>query len=411
MRRMRWLLLAAGLLAHPAGADPLPQLVAEVSAARIHDQIAALEYRRYTPEELDLAAAYIAQEFGAYGYAVRFQDVNTSMNVVARLAGATAPDYVFVVGAHYDTVSNTPGADDNASGVAAVLEIARVLAGLHLPYSVDFVAFTLEEISPFFQGSREYVRLAGLQGDRIIGMICFDMIGYTCDTPGCQTPFYSVPGCLQLDREGVNVGRYAATLVNDASAELLLRCQDVAQTYVPLLERLSMQVAGNGTCFGLARRSDQVPFWDAGLLAIEFLDTYGDRNPYYHTPGDLLSTLDIPFCRQITQVALAMTVLPGISGVPEELDLADRLTVFPSPARAETHVRFELARPGSVRLSVLDVSGRIQRVLASREWPAGAHEWVWDGRDATGRMLGKGIYYVRLTSHEGTQSTPLVLLP
>jgi hypothetical protein len=411
LRLFPLLALIAILPVPPAGADPLQQLVAEVSAERIHDQIAALEYRRYTPQELNLAAGYIAQQFGSYGYVARFQDVNYSLNVLARLEGTTDPDQVFVVGAHYDTVSNTPGADDNASGVAAVLEIARVLAGLHLPYSVDFVAFTLEEISPYFQGSREYVRQAGLQGDQIIGMICFDMIGYTCGTPGCQTPYYSIPGCLQLDREGVNVGRYAATLANDASVELLERCDEAAQNYVPLLERLSMQVAGNGACYGLTRRSDQVPFWDAGLNAIEFFDTYGDRNPYYHTPGDRLSTLDVAFCRQITQVALAMTVLPGLAGVPDERDRAGMLAVFPTPSRSDTHIRFELVRPGPVRLSVIDVTGRLQRVLAARDWPAGTHEWVWEGRDATGRPLAHGVYLIRLDTENGTETRRAILIP
>jgi hypothetical protein len=234
------LTLIAILLLPPAGADLLQQLVAEVSAERITDTIAALEYPRYTAGGLSIAAGYIAQQFASCGYTVRFQSVSYSQNVVARLPGAIDPEQVFVVGAHFDTAAGTPGADDNASGVAAVLEIARVLRDLRFPYSVDFVAFTLEEFPPCFQGSREYVRQAGLQGDQVIGMICFDMIAYTCGTPGCQTPYYSIPGCLQLDREGVNVGRYAATLANDASVELLERCDEVAQVYVPLLERLSM---------------------------------------------------------------------------------------------------------------------------------------------------------------------------
>jgi hypothetical protein len=403
--------LIAILFVPPAGADFLEQLVGEVSEERISDTIASLEYARYTPAALKEASGYIAGQFASNGYTVRLQPISISENVVARLPGTIHPEQVFVVGAHFDTASSTPGADDNASGVAAVLEIARVLRNLRFPYSVDFVAYTLEEYPPCFQGSREYVRLAGLQGEQIIGSICFDMIGYTCDAVGCQVPYYGIPGCLQLDREGVNVGRYAAVLATDASAELLENCGAVAQAYVPLLERLTMQVAGDGTCYPNSRRSDQVPFWDASLPALEFFDTYGDRNPNYHGSGDRLSTLDLPFCRRITQVALAMTVLPGLSDVADARDLAGTLAVYPTPSRSDTRIRFELGRPGPVRLSVLDVTGRIRRVLAARDWPAGTHDWVWDGRDGAGRPVARGTYLIRLESGSGSETRKAILLP
>jgi hypothetical protein len=399
------------LLVPPAGADLLEQRVAEVSAEHITDTIASLEYPRYMAGGLRLAASYVSQQFASSGYVVRFQPVSSSQNVVARLRGTTDPDQVFVVGAHFDTAADTPGADDNASGVAAVLEIARVLRDLRFPYSVDFVAFTLEEFPPCFQGSREYVRQAGLEGEQIIGAICFDMIGYTCGTMGCQVPYYEIPGCLQLSREGDIVGRYAAAVATDGSAELLERCDAVAQTYVPLLERLSMQVAGDGSCYPNSRRSDQVPFWDESLPAIEFFDTYGDRNPNYHGPGDLLSTLDIPFCRRVTQVALAMTMLPGLSDVADARVDAGTLAVYPTPSRADTRIRFELARPGPVRLSVLDATGRIQRILAARDWPAGTHEWAWDGRDAAGRPVARGTYLIRLDADGGRETRKAILLP
>jgi hypothetical protein len=192
---------------------------------------------------------------------------------------------------------------------------------------------------------------------------------------------------------------------------LLDRCREAAGTYVPTLERVSMQVAGNGACFSLTRRSDHVPFWDAGYPAIEFFDTYGDRNPNYHTPNDHLSTLNLIFCRGVTQVALAMAVLPGVAEAQPLPDPSLALAIYPNPAESSARLRSELVRSGPMRLSVIDASGRLCRTIASGSLPAGAHEWVWDGRDGAGRSLAAGVYWIRLDTEAGTVTRKAVRIP
>jgi len=303
------LLLAA--ISLPARADVIQFLVDEVSEARLSEHIAALEFPRSTPANLAVASDYIRGQLESFDYTVSEQPLDYSENLIARIEGSMDPDRVFVIGAHFDTIATTTGADDNASGVAGMLECARILAGMDLPYSVEFVAFTLEELGLF--GSYHYVEDAKAEGKNIFGFINFEMIGYTCTEPGCQGAIWSIPGCFNVDPEGGIVGTYAAALVNDASAHLMDACVFAAATYVPDLEVVTMQVAGSGECAGagwnFTRRSDHVPFWEAGFPAIEFFDTYNLRNNLYHTMNDRLATLDMTFCRRIVQTGLAVALI------------------------------------------------------------------------------------------------------
>ncbi|MBM3957184.1 MAG: M28 family peptidase, partial [Gemmatimonadetes bacterium] len=260
--------------------------------------------------------------------------------------------------------------------------------------------------------SFHYVSQAQAQGLDILGMINFDMIGYTCGSPGCQQPFWDIGGCFQVDPDGVNVGRYAATLVNDASAELLASCSFAAGSYVPELEVVTMQVVGNGDCFGFTRRSDHVPFWEAGIPALEFLNTYGSRNPYYHTPNDLLATLDMEFCLRVTRTALALAMLTEQAGMPEvptTLAFSTLDGALPNPCSGEARIRFALPRAGTLALRIHDVTGRRLRTLAAGLWGEGTHELSWDGRDDTGRRLGGGAYFISLETAGQRLTRRLVL--
>jgi Zn-dependent M28 family amino/carboxypeptidase len=223
-----------------------------------------------------------------------------------------------VLGAHFDTVAGSPGADDNASGVAGMLETARILADFQPEASVEFVGFALEEVGLI--GSNQYAEQASAAGVNIIGMISLEMIAYTCFTPGCQFVFNDIPGCLDIEPEGVNVGTFIAGLGNTASAPLLARLAEAVTTNVPSLPLVTGQVAGVGTCFPDTRRSDHAPFWDEGYRALMLSDTANFRNPHYHTPNDTSDTLDFGFARLVTQAALATVVLEIGCACPADLD-------------------------------------------------------------------------------------------
>ena len=292
--------------AQPAFADFVGGLVAQVSVENITTHITALDYPRATPTAQAQASDYIVGVLESYGYTAVLDPVDTSANIIVRLEGTVTPERVFVLGAHFDSVAGSPGADDNASGVAGLLEIARILAGLHPDASIELVGFALEENGKV--GSTHYAQAASTAGVDVIGMIAFEMIAYTCQSPGCQVAFADIPGCLDVEPAGVNVGNYIADLGNDASAALLGSFRDAAVSWVPTLVVGTAQVAGTGTCFSATRRSDHAPFWDRGYRALMITDTADYRNPNYHQPSDTLATLDLPFARLVTQATLATVV-------------------------------------------------------------------------------------------------------
>jgi Zn-dependent M28 family amino/carboxypeptidase len=299
---------------HPARGLTGDDLVADVSQSNLGLHIAALEGERATEAQQAAAAAYIRSQLESYGYEVTSDPVLTSENLIARISGIVHPDQTFILGAHFDSVVGSPGADDNASGVAGMLEIARILAGLSFESSIELVSFGLEEVG--LRGSRQFAETARAAGRNLIGMISLELIGYTCDFPFCQYPFRDRTSCFDVSTEDVNVGTYIAGVANAASVGLLGAFEVAAATYVPNLRVESAIVEGVGLCFPDTRRSDHAPFWDHGYAALMLTDTANFRNPNYHQPTDTLETLDLEFATDVTRAALATVVTSAVL-VPE----------------------------------------------------------------------------------------------
>jgi Zn-dependent M28 family amino/carboxypeptidase len=278
-------------------------LVKNVSLSEIERHIRALSVdiglRDTTATQVE-TANYIVDQLMGFGYPVTREPVDSSENVIAKLPGQLNPDKTFVIGAHFDTVPGSPGADDNASAVAGMLEIARVLKELQPDFSIEFVGFALEEEG--LRGSCQYAQSAAAQNRDLIGMISLEMIAYTSST---QTPFYNIPSCLSVSEEGRTVGDFIGAVGNDNSATLLNTFQQATTLYVPALLVLTGLVAENGYCFPNTRRSDHAPFWDEGYQALMITDTADFRNTNYHQPTDTLGTLNLNFARQVTQATLA----------------------------------------------------------------------------------------------------------
>lgn len=297
-------------------ANLIDSLVDDISAANIEAHIDALTNGigpRDTPTTQSHAAEYIANQLMGFGYVVTREPVYSSENIIAQLPGQLNSDKTFVIGAHFDTVSGSPGADDNASAVAGMLEIARVLKDIQTDFSLEFVGFALEEVGML--GSKQYAQSAAAQGRELIGMISLEMIGYFSDEANSQAPFSNIPSCLAVSEEGRTVGDFIAPIGNDNSATLLNTFQQAAARYVPDLIVLTGQVAGNGTCFPDTRRSDHSPFWDEGYQALMITDTANFRNPNYHQSSDTFDTINFDFARQVTQATLA-TALVSTKSTP-----------------------------------------------------------------------------------------------
>ena len=243
--------------------------------------------RRY--RELQQAAAYISARLRELGYTIREEpylaDGRQVMNIEAECKGTARPTEIVVVGAHYDSVPGSPGANDNASGVAALLEVARQFKDAKLGCTVRYVAFVNEE-PPFFQtelmGSRVYAANAKRRGENIVAMLALETIGYYSDKPGSQQ--YPPPFNLFYPDTGNFVG-----FVGNFASRALLRTS--IKRFRETTSFPSEGLAAPEFVKGIGW-SDQWGFWQEGYPAIMITDTAPFRYPQYHESEDTPDKVD-----------------------------------------------------------------------------------------------------------------------
>jgi hypothetical protein len=248
---------------------------------KIAGEIGERNLRRY-PQLLE-AADYIEQELTAAAYEVARQEYkvrgHVCHNLDAQLDGAAMPDEIVIVGAHYDSVSGTPGAGDNASGVAAMLVLAKRFAGRETARSLRFVAFANEE-PPYFQtpdmGSWVYAQRCRKQNENIVAMLSLETIGYYTDEPGSQQ--YPPPYGALYPSEG----NFIAVVGNVGSRPLVHRVVESFRRHATFPSEggaIPGDVPGVGW-------SDHWSFWQEGYPGVMITDTALFRYPYYHSPDD-----------------------------------------------------------------------------------------------------------------------------
>lgn len=245
------------------------------------------------PSALDAAAAYVQREFSRLGdTAVREPyEVGdaTVANIFIERRGESRPDEVVIVGAHYDTVPGTPGADDNASAVAVLMEVARLLHDVHCRRTIRFVAFACEEPPHFYtnsMGSQVHARACRQRGERVVAMVCLEMVGYYTDAPGSQRLPDGIPRWIGplFPKRGdflASVGNLRSTRAAWVFHRGFRRASDLRLFSIALPERVHA-----------IRLSDNSSFWDQGYPALMITDTSFLRNPHYHLPSDTVETLD-----------------------------------------------------------------------------------------------------------------------
>ncbi len=271
-------------------------------ALRRHVEALSVDIGERTPFSaggLARAQAYVRAALEGAGLEVTEQGYEFGGQRVANLiatppAAAAAPAY-YLIGAHYDTVPGTPGADDNASAVAVLLELGRRL-GRHPPaVPVRLAAFTLEESPAYltrFQGSRVFVRDLEPKGERVLGAIILEMVGFTC----AKQDYPLILRWAGYPRQGNYIGvvgnwrsrRFGRTILRGFRGNPDL---PVESLFVPL----------NGWLLPATRLSDHASFWDRGWPAVMITDTAFFRNPNYHTPGDAIETLDFRFMAELVR--------------------------------------------------------------------------------------------------------------
>lgn len=291
-----------------------PDLRAPAPAERLRRHVEWLaggigERNVWRPAALAAAAAYVRGEFEALGLEVGAQryralDVDCE-NLEVVLPGRSAPGEIVVVGAHYDTVRGSPGADDNASGVAALIEIARALVGARLARTVKLVAFVNEE-APFFfwgeMGSKVYARAARRRGDDIRIMLSLEMLGCYEDAAGSQT----YPPLLKWFYP--KRGNFIAFVSNLASRREL---RELVEAFRARSDFPAERLAAPAWVPGVAL-SDQLSFWRSGYRAVMVTDTAFHRNQHYHRATDTPNRLRYPeMARVVEGLGAAVAELAG----------------------------------------------------------------------------------------------------
>jgi len=261
------------------------------------------------PENLNKTSDYIRSFHENIGIAVHrdpydYADFKVD-NVVAQISTGPQPSRRYLLGAHYDSVSGTVGADDNASAIAVQLETARGLKELlgqdNLDLTVILVSFALEEPPAYgtrYMGSRVYAKKARKEQEKIDGMMCLEMVGYACYEPGCQN--YPFPlGFFGYPKQG----NYIGIVGNFKSGEFTQALFNAFQKN-PELPVIKSKIPFNGRIVPSVRLSDHASFWDQGFKAVMITDTAFFRNPYYHRPSDTMEKLDYRFMAELVESLL-----------------------------------------------------------------------------------------------------------
>ncbi len=381
-------------------ADPAIQaLVAQVTWDGIADKIAWLgSYEtRYSYSPQCFAAAdgicgfFIGQ--GLSAILQPFTSGGTSMyNVIATQTGTVYPDSIFVIGAHYDSVSedpmhSAPGADDNASGVAAVMTAAEILTQHSFRYTIRYICFGGEEQG--LLGSEYYAHQAAFHGVAIVGMLNFDMLGWWEE---------DVDFDLEIE-------------TNVASQWLAAAIVNTADLYTGMPYQLHVN---NNAWWG-----DHFAFWLNGYAAVNHEESYdwddADFNPYYHSTQDVLAHIHPDFTTGNVKIAVAaMATLAQLaeSSVPvSESPPPAGFSLAASPNPFNGRVSFSLTAPpdvADVQLAIHDARGWLIDTLEVpvRDGRAEAH---WEARDRRqAHATGSGVYFCRLLGADGLKPVKVV---
>lgn len=281
------------------------------SNLRLHvDRMAGLIGPRtlQRPKTIVATTGYISGQWRTMGYEVAEEHYDAigdrATNLIVQQVGNKRNNQIVLLGAHYDTVPTTPGADDNASAVAVMLEVSRLLKDHQGKRTMRYVAFACEE-PPYFNfdcmGSQNHARICRSRGDDIVGMLCLEMVGYFTDQPQSQRIPLAIP--KMLHRFFPKRGDFLAAVGDLKSWRLgwAFRRGFKRATQLPLFSiQLPQRVRE-------IRLSDNSSFWDQGYPALMLTDTSFLRNPHYHLESDTPETLDYARMTEVTiGVAAAM---------------------------------------------------------------------------------------------------------
>ena len=340
------------------------------------------------------AQQYLKERFLAYGYPVSEYPFslsgNTLYNLEAVKTGNRYPNQYFVICAHYDDMpsgSIAPGADDNGSGTATVIEAARVLRNHQFEYSIRFVLFPGEEQGLW--GSYYYAQAAYNASDSILGVINMDMIGYDSDDDGI----------MEIHAGNLSSSQQIGTLM----------VNNVTSWGLGLVAQYKTSTSSGA--------SDHASFWQFNYPAVMHIEDFQDFNAYYHTTNDRLSAMAMSYFQKnaklsvgtLAVLAVMDSVTTGISDnqIPADFQLEDP---YPNPFNPTVSLRYNLPQTGAVKIIIFDILGRPVKELLDSRQNFGWHEITWNATNEYGNAVSSGIYFMQVHTEYGVQMKKAVLL-
>jgi hypothetical protein len=343
----------------------------------------ASEIRHYSanPTHLEDVKDTIEQRFSDAGLEIYRQDFDRAgyvgQNIIGKKVGLGSEAATFYVDAHFDTVSDAPGADDNGSGVVGFLEALRVLAPYNFEKTIKFIGFDFEEsvgVAGTY-GSLMYTQSQIPDWEIIEGVANYEMIGYFSNEANTQ----QIPTGFNL----LFPNQYAAVIADSSRGNFLINAGDpesggfrvafdtLSAMYVPDLKIISIGLPNNGLIAPDFRRSDHANFWDIDAPALLLTDGANFRNLDYHTPNDTVGALNFTFMSNIVKGTVAtIATLAGLqhssyfdtgtlpAAIPESNFVCDA-EVFPNPVKNKLTLKTGDCFQQGFNLTVVDIQGKL----------------------------------------------------
>lgn len=356
-------------------------LVAQVDSNELKNRLENIVgVRHYIANSVSLNRCRdtIEQSFIQYGLETFRQNFpysnTTGQNIIGTQQGVTQDEAVIIIDGHYDTVSNSPGADDNGTAVIGMLEAARILSQYRFNKSIRFIGFDLEEAG--LRGSIYYVDHLS-EEETIEGVLNMEMIGYYTDEPNTQTlptGFEIIfPEASAQVAANDNRGNFITNTSMASFSSLSDAFHNAAATYVPDLRVIDVAVPDGLTIPDLLR-SDHAPFWGEVIPALMLTDGANFRNPNYHTSNDQINTVNFTFMQQVVQAVIATAAdqaqlshsTEAVASVQITVgeehihELACPYSISPIPSNDNLHLRFGNCQESMLTVQLISLDGRVQ---------------------------------------------------
>ncbi|MEZ4951495.1 MAG: M28 family peptidase [Saprospiraceae bacterium] len=372
-------------------------------------------HRNSNPNHLKQVQDSIQSLFEKEGWELQVQTwmngAYQAKNYIGKIQGTTQDTVWYLMGGHYDSVAGSPGADDNGSATAALMEAIRVLGKFGFKKTIRLVAFDMEEDG--LVGSTRYVSNIFPEGERLDGFLDWEMIGYYRDDPNSQTvPVgFSLlfPGAYgQLEADSFK-GNFITNVANANSLALQNAFNSAAASWVPELKIISVPVPGNGTIAPDLMRSDHAPFWIKGEPALMLTDGANFRNPNYHEATDVIDSIDFDFMEDVFKASIAtICELAELHHAGTDTLSYDRavsvnfleekaISIYPNPTQNSLNIK-----AGDLKIDQIDLYNMEGKLVKSITYAGNTLSRLDVGN------LKKGFYSIKIKTDKGYWNSSFV---